>query len=112
MPFVYNEDLGCKVYDPPLTGYYLKHKYFSVREECKDSLIYLHGRAIKTNDRGIFNWVALVTVADQIGLPIQTTCQFLEKWGKVRDGLFEAKGLTSRQIRQAVEEDKKKEVIK
>ena len=107
MPFVYNEELGCKVYDPPLTGYDLKYKYFSVREECKDSLIYLHRRAIKSNGREIFNWVNLVTVADQIGLLIQTTCEFLEKWGKVRDGLFEAKGLTSKQIRERVEKGKK-----
>ena len=111
MPFEYNKELGCNVYDPPLTGFDLKYRYFEVREECKDSLIYLQRRAIETNDRGIFNWVALVAVADQIGLPIRTTCEFLEKWGKVRDGLFEAKGLTSKQIRQEVEKDKKKVVL-
>lgn len=108
MPFGYNEELGCKVYDPPLTGFDLKYTYFSVREECKDSLIYLHGREIESNERRIFNWVALVTVADWIGQPIRTTCEFLEKWGKVRSGLFESKGLTSKQIRQEVEKYKKR----
>lgn len=108
MPFTYNNELGCEVYDPPLTGFDLKYRYFSVREECKESLIYLQKRAIESNDRKIFNWVALVTVADQIGLPIVTTCQFLEKWGRVRDGLFEQTGLTSKQIRQQVENSTKK----
>ena len=108
MPFTYNKELGCNIYDPPPTSFDLKCRYFEVREQCKDSLIYLRGRAIESDDRKIFNWVALVTVADQIGLPIKTTCQFLEKWDKVRDGLFEAKGLTSRQICQAIEKDKKK----
>lgn len=108
MPFAYNKELGCNVYDPPLTSFDLKCRYFEVREQCKDSLIYLHGRAIESNSRKIFNWANLVDVADQIGLPIQTACQFLEKWGKVRDGLFEAKGLTSKQIRERVGKGKKK----
>jgi len=106
--FIYSADLGCKVYDPPLNGYYLKHKYFIVREECKDSLIYLHTKEIERNGRDFFGWMNLVSIADAIGLPIQTTCQFMEKWEKVRDGLFEQKGLTSRQIRKQVEDSKKR----
>ena len=106
MAFVYREDLGCSVYEPPLTGLELKHNYFIVRDECAESLIYLHKVETDKNNN-FFGWGQLVDVADTIGLPIKTTCQFLEKWGKVRDGLFEQKGLTSKQIRQQVEAQRK-----
>jgi hypothetical protein len=69
MTFIYNKALGCAVYNPLLTGFELKHNYFVISEECKNSLIYLQRWAIESNGREIFNWANLVTVADQIGLP-------------------------------------------
>ena len=101
MPFIYHEGAGCQVYDPPLTGLDLKHNYFIIRDECAVSLIHLQGREIKKHNR--FTWIELVIVADLIGLPIKTTCQFLEKWGKIKDGTWELKeiqGITSKMIRK------------
>lgn len=99
MAFVYREGIGCKVYNPALTGLDLKHNYFNIRDECADSLIYLQSLQVKKHNR--FGWAELIVVADIIGLPIKTTCQFLEKWEKVKDGtweLKEAQGFTSRII--------------
>lgn len=108
MSFIYRKESGCKVYNPPLTGYDLiNDKYFAVREECAESLLYLYELERKKRP-DIFGWDNLITIADTIGLPIKTTCYFLEKHGKVRDGLFESKGLTSKQIRQQVAAAKKK----
>jgi hypothetical protein len=104
MGFNYREDIDCYVYIPPLTGLDLKHNYFKVRDECADSLIRLQSLEIQKHNR--FGWAELITVADTIGLPIKTTCQFLEKWGKVRDGTWEVKeiqGFTSKSIREQVE---------
>jgi len=113
MAFVFREDLGCSVYDPPLTGFDLKHNYFFIRDECAESLIYLQAIQIKNNS-GRFGWVELVQVADTIGLPIITTCYFLEKWQKLRDGFchenFEVRGLTSKRIRKAVDDYKNSQI--
>lgn len=99
MAFIYREDIGCKIYRPSLTGLDLKYSYFKIRDECANSLIYLQSLEIEKCNR--FGWAELIAVADTIGLPIKTTCQFLEKWEKVRNGtweLKEAQGFISKMI--------------
>lgn len=107
MAFIYNNESGCFVYDPPLSGLDLKHNYFKVRDECAVSLIHLQNLEIKKHNR--FGWAELIAVADIIGLPIKTTCQFLEKWGKIKDGTWELKelqGFSSKKIREEIETTK------
>lgn len=93
MPFVYNEKLGCRVYDPPLArSYDLQGGMYLARlTECRESLAILFDRWVVENKKKcavpgegeILNW-QLVAISDTIGLPFAVTCEYLEQLDLLR----------------------------
>jgi hypothetical protein len=103
MVFVYHftaiNGFACFHYDPPLTGLDLHgKKYKKIFIECKESLLFLFHREVEAQ-QGKFTCKSLVKVADEIGLPIKTTCEFLEYHEKLPYGTFERLHMTSAELR-------------
>lgn len=96
-----NSFLG--LYNPPLTGIDLRgQKYMLIHRECKESLSKVFDWEHQA--RGKFTWSSLINVADFVGLPIKTCCQFLEYIGKLPDYTWDRAevrhGITSKILRE------------
>jgi hypothetical protein len=103
MTFVYHftalDGFTCFHYDPPLSGLDLRgKKYKKTFVECKESLLFLFNCEVEA--QGKFTCKSLVKVADEIGLPIKTTCEFLEYHEKLSYGTFERLHMTSTGLRE------------
>lgn len=101
-----NEFLG--LYDPPLKGIDLRgSKYMSRYKECQESLSRVFEWELEAQGGLSFSWRSLIRVADFVGLPIKTCCQFLEYMEKIKpltwDRMEMKHGLTPKQLRENAE---------
>lgn len=89
--FVLRLGTDSRTYDPPLTGLNLRgKKYKRVFAECSAQLSAYFDATEKQN-AGKITRRDVVCISHQIGLPLKTTCEFLEYLEKLPTGTWERK---------------------
>lgn len=89
--FRLNRETRQYSYTPPLTGLDLRGaRYMEVFEECSKHLVQCFVTSKKAGN-GKITRKQVATIATEIGLPLKTACDFLERLGKLPTGTWELK---------------------
>jgi hypothetical protein len=88
--FKINPQTNQYSYQPVLTGIDLQgRKYKKILTECSDQLAeYFEATKLK---KGTITRLDIVQISQEIGLPLKTTCEFLEYQDKLPSGTWERK---------------------
>lgn len=78
-------------YSPPLEGSDLRgDRYCEIRDDVIGTLLYLFNECCKRND-GKFPAINLIYLSQAVGLPLKTTCEFLEQVHLLPSGTWDRK---------------------
>lgn len=88
--FEFNPETQSWRYQPSLTGLDLRgKKYKIILKQCSEQLTKLFDAIVKNNNK--ITRGDIVVISQQIGLPLKTTCEFLEHLDCLPTGTWELK---------------------